>query len=649
MWSVRRGLSSSWSRWNINSIATRRDFARLGTRQHDKVSFTDDFYDALFETKPSALLKSGISNSKRQEVVADIWSNLQAHFDAPFSETTLAGPPSGEQLEWKHHVARLSFHTCEEIRHILAEAWKQHYSLEQDCLLKKKKETFKASFHYEDDGIIYLQQENSPFSNLRTATIVGLVSDLKARSTVKVDDIVWAMALPSSIKKYVEEAEDGTKTKRFIKTFPFKASLPSVSQRDNLFWVYPLESALSYSRQLMTGVAASQVPLSLNLDHSQSRNELCRDNSWKRSQDLQEDDIGKFQVPVLNQSQERAAGDFMGSPDGNITLVQGPPGSGKTHFTVATIIRFLQSQKNPKLGVCAPTNKAVTVLALKYLQVAEGNDEVNIALIGDEMKLLEDKQENLRDIFVYTWSDGIEDRWITCMDRLPRCSAAESLRTIEALRGELKKRIPKAYVNYGLHGSLEAITEKIESNQHSKNNMLPDTSISPLKKLIRLFLKRFKEISAKTITEELLSTAHVIFSTLTSTGSIVFKNIKADAVIVDEAAACTELETLIPLYRLRPRKVMLVGDPKQLPATIMSYNSSKAGLGTSLLERLMIDCKQPYTMMDTQYRMHPEISNFSAQAFYDGNLLNGTNVTRYVQYALSLCLCLVYAFKPLIL
>ena len=94
---------------------------------------------------------------------------------------------------------------------------------------------------------------------------------------------------------------------------------------------------------------------------------------------------------------------------------------------------------------------------------------------------------------------------------------------------------------------------------------------------------------------------------------------------VDEAAAATEPEILIPLH-LWPRRMLAVGDPKQLPASVTSKRAADFGLDKSLLDRLMFGCGEEHTMLDTQYRMSPAISAFPSSMFYNGKLQNGDNV-----------------------
>ena len=56
--------------------------------------------------------------------------------------------------------------------------------------------------------------------------------------------------------------------------------------------------------------------------------------------------------------------------------------------------------------------------------------------------------------------------------------------------------------------------------------------------------------------------------------------------IVDEACQCVELTNLIPFVH-DPKKVILVGDQQQLPATTFSDNSDQTCYSRSLFERFL--------------------------------------------------------------
>ena len=73
---------------------------------------------------------------------------------------------------------------------------------------------------------------------------------------------------------------------------------------------------------------------------------------------------------------------------------------------------------------------------------------------------------------------------------------------------------------------------------------------------------------------------------------------------------------------------LFVSTALQLPPTIMSRHAADMGLNTSMHERLMNLCEggTDYVMLDRQYRMHSQISQFPCNQFYDGLIRDGKNV-----------------------
>ncbi|XP_044009983.1 putative ATP-dependent RNA helicase ECM32 [Aphidius gifuensis] len=111
--------------------------------------------------------------------------------------------------------------------------------------------------------------------------------------------------------------------------------------------------------------------------------------------------------------------------------------------------------------------------------------------------------------------------------------------------------------------------------------------------------------------EEVIKNAHVIASTLSSCYSyrmeMIFgkKNgIKIPICIVDEAGQSSEAVTLIPLM-LGVKTLVLVGDPKQLPPTIISPDAKTHGMDLSLF-----------------YRMVDPIASWPNRHFYNGEIKN---------------------------
>ncbi len=105
-------------------------------------------------------------------------------------------------------------------------------------------------------------------------------------------------------------------------------------------------------------------------------------------------------------------------------------------------------------------------------------------------------------------------------------------------------------------------------------------------------------------------------------GSDILERFSFEACLIDEATQATEPATIVPLTK-GCRQVVLIGDQKQLPPTIISREADAAGLGTSLFERMLQRGIRAF-MLKVQYRMHPAIAAFPSKAFYKGELLSGT-------------------------
>ena len=128
---------------------------------------------------------------------------------------------------------------------------------------------------------------------------------------------------------------------------------------------------------------------------------------------------------------------------------------------------------------------------------------------------------------------------------------------------------------------------------------------------------------------EVLDRAHIVFCTLSGAGEAArLGEVRGGfaTAIFDEAAQAAELATLIPL-QFGARRVVLVGDPQQLPATILSLDAKRRGYDTSLFERLQRG-GYPCHMLRTQYRMHPSIRAFPSAHFYHNRLVDGDRPLR---------------------
>ena len=65
-----------------------------------------------------------------------------------------------------------------------------------------------------------------------------------------------------------------------------------------------------------------------------------------------------------------------------------------------------------------------------------------------------------------------------------------------------------------------------------------------------------------------------------------------------------------------------MGDHCQLGPVVMCKKAARAGLSQSLFERLVVLGIRPIRLQ-VQYRMHPALSAFPSNIFYEGSLQNG--------------------------
>ncbi|MFP4001751.1 MAG: IGHMBP2 family helicase, partial [Thermoplasmata archaeon] len=125
--------------------------------------------------------------------------------------------------------------------------------------------------------------------------------------------------------------------------------------------------------------------------------------------------------------------------------------------------------------------------------------------------------------------------------------------------------------------------------------------------------------------DEVLNRADVVCSTNSSSASRALEDREFDICVMDEATQASEPSCLIPL--VKAEKLVMAGDHKQLPPTILNETAKKEGLDETMFERFIAlfsdDIK---TLLKIQYRMHEKIMRFSADQFYGGELLADSSV-----------------------
>ncbi|KAF5685686.1 NAM7-nonsense-mediated mRNA decay [Fusarium circinatum] len=127
---------------------------------------------------------------------------------------------------------------------------------------------------------------------------------------------------------------------------------------------------------------------------------------------------------------------------------------------------------------------------------------------------------------------------------------------------------------------------------------------------------------------EMVKRSDTIFTTCIGAGIGLIRSEFFDIVIVDEASQQTEPSSIVPLVK-GSSQAILVGDHVQLRPTV-NQTALALDFDVSLFERLYTEAKDSKDdgslttlMLDTQYRMHPKLCEFSSRQFYEGKLKSG--------------------------
>ncbi|KAF4447211.1 hypothetical protein F53441_9259 [Fusarium austroafricanum] len=130
---------------------------------------------------------------------------------------------------------------------------------------------------------------------------------------------------------------------------------------------------------------------------------------------------------------------------------------------------------------------------------------------------------------------------------------------------------------------------------------------------------------------QMIKHSDTIFTTCSGAGIGLLRSELFDIVIVDEASQQTEPSSLVPLVK-GCSQAILVGDHVQLRPTVQQ-TALALDFDVSLFERLYTEAKGSpkgslnTLMLDTQYRMHPELCKFSSGEFYEGKLKSGIDAS----------------------
>lgn len=337
-------------------------------------------------------------------------------------------------------------------------------------------------------------------------------------------------------------------------------------------------------------------------------------------------------------------------------LIQGPPGTGKTRTISGLVGALLKgptgsaprlqhgTSTRKRILICAPSNKAVDEVCARLMGGVTnpqhgGMEPISVVRVGRE-GVISDAVKRVR------------------VEELAGARSAQSQQRAEEQRGfkeaqivkfkadmdELDKRIAELQSRevavVSLRNSSDALAPLEPPTQEEKKLAEDIRSLRFQKHQVGTLLKNARNAvkgardavdeNFKRACEEVVRGADVVCTTLSSAASSQLYDLKNpplefDAVIIDEATQATELQALIPLH-YRSKLCVLVGDTRQLPATVLSKAAAERLFQQSLFERLT-RIGVPSTMLRVQYRMNPAIAAFPNTAFYKGVLQHGPGVT----------------------
>lgn len=279
----------------------------------------------------------------------------------------------------------------------------------------------------------------------------------------------------------------------------------------------------------------------------------------------------------VNASQQAAIAHGMMAND--VAIIHGPPGTGKT----TTVVHLIQQcvAKGMRVLATAPSNTGVDNLLEK------------LAGLGLEALRI-----------------GHPARVHPLLQSLTLDAMAEMDPAMKIVRELMREA--------------EQVSRKAEKYSRAKP---PPGYRQEMRKEVKRLRQDARELE-KQIIASLLDRAEVLCATTTYDPAILGDR-WFDVVVIDEACQCTE-PGCWPVV-LRGDRLIIAGDPCQLPPTVLSKEAAREGFAVSLMERLMKLYGERVTrQLTVQYRMHETIMRFSSGEFYAGQLTADVTVAEHL-------------------
>ncbi|NXG74849.1 SETX helicase, partial [Baryphthengus martii] len=320
-----------------------------------------------------------------------------------------------------------------------------------------------------------------------------------------------------------------------------------------------------------------------------------------------------------------------------ICLIHGPPGTGKSKTIVGLLSRVLKENtrnertfrksnsktKPNRFLVCAPSNAAVDELMKKIIVAFKEKCQNRQEPLGNcgDIKLVRIGAEKAINSEVLGFSLDKQ------VERRMKRKTADLERNIQKKKEAIDQRMDELIRQRAMNKCGKKEVSQMINDEFNR--------ISKEREDIASQLKELRSHSQK-VQADIILEADIICCTLSASGGCLLESTflrkgvdPFSCVIVDEAGQSCEVETLIPLIH-RCNKLVLVGDPRQLPPTVKSVKAQEYGYDQSLMARLHRHLEEqaqmtvfrtlPVVQLTVQYRMHPDICFFPSNYVYGRTL-----------------------------
>lgn len=298
----------------------------------------------------------------------------------------------------------------------------------------------------------------------------------------------------------------------------------------------------------------------------------------------------------LNEYQKEAVLEALSARD--LYLIHGPPGTGKTS-TISEVILQEALRKN-KVIATADSNIAVD----NILSNISKHESFKIVRIGHPSRIS-------KKLMKYSLQNKITEH--------PNYSTLVKLKTELQKNYDLRKNFqrPDPKWRRGMSNDDIIIFSKLnkdirgipkETIKQMADWVICSENIAKTKENVQKFEKK--------LIDDIISTSDVVVATNSMAGSEILEDYKFDVCVIDEGSQSTEPSSLIPI--VMSRKLIIAGDHKQLPPTVLS---DELELKKTLFERMIHEHPEFSKILQVQYRMNEKIMEFSNEMFYENKLI----------------------------